>query len=209
MSDEDPEEEAYRERMAAFMTSRFPPQEFVPIARALGKSTEPQSLKALRGILLEDFYSFCSSRTEDPRPRKRDTKRRKAAAVLLASITPGSFTHQLGEVFDETFPRRFMAVLEKWAAPVSVRQPRRRRRLDRFRKYLVPSLVWVYEHITRKKAGKPYWLPDSGAYGGAFYHFACAVRRCLYERVPEIRAALPLSDDALAQELQNHWPESI
>jgi hypothetical protein len=88
MSDEDAEEYAYRQEMAAFMTARFPPQEFEPLAQALGKSIEPQSLKALRSWLCEDLYSFCSSRTEDPRARikrKRvSTKRSKAAAVLLA-----------------------------------------------------------------------------------------------------------------------------
>jgi hypothetical protein len=115
MSDEDAEEEAYRKKMATFMTTWFQLQEFEPIARALGKSTEPQSLKALRGMLLEDLYSFCSSRTADPRARiernRELTKRSKAASALLASIKPGSFPYQLRDVFDEPFYTRFTAVL--------------------------------------------------------------------------------------------------
>jgi hypothetical protein len=212
MSDEDPEEEAYRERMAAF-EARLPLEAFEPIAVGLQKSTDPQSLNALRGWLLEDFYLFCSGRTENPRTRikrKRDmTKRSKAAAALLASIKGGSFHHRLPDVFDEPFWMRFTAVLERWANPASIRPRGRRRPLDPFRKDLVPSLIWVYEHITRERAGKPYWLPDSGVYGGKFYRFACAVRHCLHDCVPEVRTGLPSSDGALAQELQDHWPEPI
>ena len=69
------------------------------------------------------------------------------------------------------------------------------------------STVRVYEHVTRERAKKPYWLGDTGAYGGAFYQFALTVWDCLYARIPEVRACLSASDQALAQELQNHWPE--
>jgi hypothetical protein len=68
-------------------------------------------------------------------------------------------------------------------------------------------LIWVYEHITQEEAKKPYWLDNSRDYGGAFYHFACAVRQCLYDHLPPVRAALPATDWALAKELQEHWPE--
>jgi hypothetical protein len=211
MTDEDAEEEAFRDDMAAFR-ARLPPEAFEPIAVALGKSTVPQSLNAVREWLLQDFYFFHSSCTADPRARtKRERelmRRSKAAAALLASIKPGSLPGKLRDVFDEPFRRRFMAVLEKLADPAGIRARGRHRPKDAFRNDLAPGLVWVYEHITGEKARKPHWLPDSRAYGGAFYRFACAVRRCLYDRLPEVRAALSKTDDALAQELQDHWPDS-
>ena len=98
-----------------------------------------------------------------------------------------------------------MRVLETLARPP---QPRRRhRRLDAFRYDLVPGLIRVYEHITTKTAKIPRWYERHRAYGGAFYRFACAVRECLYHRLPDARAALPSTDGALAQELQDHWPK--
>ena len=104
------------------------------------------------------------------------------------------------------FREKFLGVLEALARPP--RSGSRYRPNDRFRNELAPSLIWIYEHATSDKAKVPRWLPDSGAYGGKFYRFACAVRQCLYGCVPEVRAALPASDGALAQELQHHWPEN-
>jgi hypothetical protein len=207
---EDADEEAFREEMAAFQ-AKFRPEAFQPIALALGVSTEQPSLEGLREWLLPDLYSFYSSCTTDPRARARErrrlTKRSEAAAALLASIKP-AVLDRLGDLLDEPFRRRFTAILERWADPASVPPYGRRRPKEAFRRDLVPGLVWVYEHITEEKAKKPYWLGDSRIYGGAFYRFACAVRSCLYDRLPEVRAALSSSDDALAQELQDHWPES-
>lgn len=213
MSDQDLNDEASCEPpWGDLFGASFPPEAFEPIAVALGKSTDPQSLNAVREWLLPDLYWFCLSGTEDPDARKRRerelTKRRKAAAALLASIKPGWSGHQLRDVLDDPFRGRFTAVLEKWADPARIRARGKRRPKDAFRNDLAPGLVRVYEHITGEKARKPHWLRNRRAYGGAFYRFACAVRGCLYDRLPAVRATLPATDDALAQELQDHWPDS-
>jgi hypothetical protein len=189
----------------------LPPEAFEPIARALGKSVERSSLEALRGCLREEFYSFYLSCTADRSTRakweRERTKRHKAAATLRSSLQSGSVLDRPRVLLGGAFHEKFMRVLETLARPP--RPPGRHRRLDPFRYDLVPGLIWVYEHIAREKAGKPYWLDDSGAYGGKFYLFACAVRNCLYDRVPEVRGGLPATDDALGQELKNHWPEPV
>jgi hypothetical protein len=184
----------------------LPLEAFEPIACALGKSVERPSLEALRDRLLEDFCSFHLSCTADKSTRakweREREKRNKAATKLLSSLQSGLSVLDMPRVLlDEAFREKFMRVLETLARP-----PRRDRlrRLDAFRYHLVPGLIWVYEHLTREKALKPYWLGDSRVYGGKFYHFACAVRHCLLDCVPEVREALPLSDVALAEELRGH-----
>src|SRR5262249_11032127 len=72
---------------------------------------------------------------------------------------------------------------------------------------LTPELVRIYEHLAETKAKRPNWRGDSGLYGGAFYDFAVAVWRCLYDCLPEVRDALPTTTAALAEELKNHWPK--
>jgi hypothetical protein len=59
----------------------------------------------------------------------------------------------------------------------------------------------------KKNAGKPYWLPDSRVYGGDFYRFAVAIWQCLRDWLPEVRNALPKTEQALAEELRDHWPK--
>src|SRR5262249_33559615 len=139
--------------------------------------------------------------------RVRELKTRaRAAAALLSSLRSGSVLHQPLVLLEGPFREKFLGVLEALARPP--RSGGRYRPNDRFRYELAPSLIWIYEHITGEKARKPHSLRGSQAYGGEFYRFASAVRRCLYDRVPEVRAALPATDDALAQELKAHWPDS-
>ena len=210
-SDEADLDQARRDEIAdreAFET-RFPPEAFEDIARALDVSTERPSLEALRDWLREDLHAFCSSGVADKSARAKRKrhleKRAEAAATLLSSLRSGSLLDRPRVLLDGGFREKFMAVLEVLARPP---RPRRHRPKDGFRHELVPSLIWVYEHITGDTAGKPHWLKDSRGYGGRFYLFASAVRRCLYDRAPGVRAALSASDDALAQELQDHWPEN-
>lgn len=212
MSDQDAGEEASRDDpVRDKLEALLPPEVFEPIARAIGRSAERPSLQALRNWLLEDFHSFYLSCTADKSTRakweRERAKRREPAAALLSSLQSGPSVLDMPRILlDEAFREKFMRVLQTLARP-----PRRdrHRRLDAFRYDLAPGLIWAYEHIIGEKAGKPYWLDDSGAYGGEFYRFACAVRNCLYDYVPEVRGGLPATDDALGQELKNHWPEPI
>lgn len=211
MSDQDAGDEASRDDpLREKLETCLPPEAFEPIARALGKSVERPSLEALQDWLREDFYSFYLSCTADRSTRakwvRELTKRREAAATLLSSLQSGSLLlHEPRVLVDSAFREKLIGVLETLGRPAKRRG--RHRRLDAFRTDLTPGLIWVYEHITRKRAKKPHWLGYRGAYGGDFYHFACAVRECLYQRIPEMRAALPSTNDALGQELQNHWPK--
>jgi hypothetical protein len=211
MSDPDAGEEASRDDpIRDKLEALLPPEAFEPIARALGgRNVKRSSLEALQGWLREDFYSFYLSCTADRSTRakweRERTKRHRAAATLLSSLQSGSVLDWPRVLLDEAFHEKFMRALETLARPP---QRRRHRPNDAFRYDLAPGLIWVYEHITRKKAQPPYWLRHSRAYGGKFYLFACAVRNCLYDRVPEVRAGLPATEGALAQELQDHWPEA-
>jgi hypothetical protein len=191
--------------------ARFPPEAFEPIACALGKSVERPSVEALRGWLLPDFCAFYASCTTDKAIRTRRerelTKRSKAAVALLSSLQSGWSLDQPRILRDIPFRAQFVETLSELADPEGARPCRRYRPKDAFRNDLTPGLIWVYEHVTGERAKRPYWLGDSRAYGGAFYRFARAVWTCLHAHLPEIRTCLSASEDALAQELQNHWPD--
>jgi hypothetical protein len=190
--------------------ARFPAEAFEDIARALGVSADRPNLEVLRELLREDLYWFCSTRVGDKGVRAKHARelktRARAAATLLSFLRSGSVLDQPRVLLGGPFREKFLGVLEALARPP--RPGGRYRRNDRFRNELAPSLIWIYEHATGDTAKVPHWLPDSRAYGGKFYCFACAVRQCLYDRAPEARAILPESDGALAQELQGHWPRS-
>jgi hypothetical protein len=193
------------------LEARLPPEAFEPIACALGKSIDRPSVEALRQWLLPTFCCFYASCTTDKRyraERERELRKRcEAAAALLASLQSRRFLDQPRDLSDEGFRRKFTAVLEKLADPARIGPGERYRPNDAFRNELTPGLIWAYEHITRERAGKPYPLRYGQGYGGAFYHFACAVRACLGARLPEVRRCLLTSDGALAEEFKHHWPE--
>jgi hypothetical protein len=198
--DEAPPDDPLRDKLEALLRA----EALEPIARALGKSTERPNLEALREWLREDFYSFYMSCTADRKWAHERAKRHKAASALLLSLQSELLVGDMPRVWlDEPFREKFMRVLETLARPRRTRH----RRLDAFRQVLVPGLIWVYEHITRNRAKTPNWSEPRHAYTGAFYDFACAVRECLYNHLPEARAALPSTNGALAQELEDHWPE--
>jgi hypothetical protein len=68
-----------------------------------------------------------------------------------------------------------------------------------------PDLIWLYEKMAGKEAKKPQCLIGN-IYSGEFYSFSVAVWGCLREHLPQLKDALPGSEGALAQELQDHWP---
>ena len=75
---------------------------------------------------------------------------------------------------------------------------------------LTPRLVRQYERFTKQPAGPPNWIPNSGIWRGkgSFYPFARAVWCCLRDNLPaEARAAIPSTEEGLAQELKKHWPK--
>jgi len=212
MSDQDAGNEASRDDpLWDLLEARLPPEAFEPIACALEKSIDRPSVEVLREWLLPTFCSFYASCTTDKRfrtERERELRERsEAAAALLASLRSRWFLDQPRIFLDEPFRRKFTDVLEKLADPARMGARERYRPNNAFRNELTPGLIWAYEHITRERAGKPYPLRYGQGYGGAFYHFACAVRACLGARLPEVRRCLLTSDGALAEELKHHWPE--
>ncbi len=118
--------------------------------------------------------------------------------------------HAVSDAFKATLVGVAEAASEAADRLASARLPRGRpRKNDPFRE-LVIHLIRKYERLTHEPAGCPYWLPDSGIYGGKgrFWKFACAVWRCLYHHGPELRPVLPDTEEALGQELRKHWPSS-
>jgi hypothetical protein len=211
VSDQDGDQASRDDPLWDAFEARFPPEAFEPIARALRKGTERLSLEALRGWLLPDFCSFYASCTTNKDFRtqrvKQLTVRGKAAVALLSSLKSSWLLDQPRNLRDAPFREEFMETLEEFADLAGSRIRKRYRPKDAFRNELTPGLVWVYEYITGERAKKPYWLGDARAYGGAFYQFALAVWECLQARIPEVRTCLSASEHALAQELQDHWPE--
>jgi hypothetical protein len=214
MPDED--DEAIREQIA--FEARFPLEAFKPIACALGRSAEPQSLKALQGWLLPYFDLYvCGTGTGPSRAERRKSleELRGAATTLIASVgVRGLWLELPWDLVEATADGQFKATVQRLAeeADAQIQHLSRLGRTGRpaknaaFRE-MTPELVRIYEHIARREAGKPYWLPDSRTYGGEFYRFAVAVCGCLRDCLPDVPNALPTTDGALAQELQDHWPK--
>jgi hypothetical protein len=217
MTDQDANDETSHGYEEAFR-ARFPVKAFIPIALALGKSAEPESLQALREWLLPYFDLFHNSTGKNPSRDKRlkaMIKLRDAATTLLASVAPGSVASMnlSWKTLWAARDRQFKAIVERLANEAD-EQFNKLSKLGRtgppvknaaFRE-LTPGLVHIYEHLA-DKAKKPNWRGNSGMYGSDFYDFAVAVWRCLYDCLPEVRRALPRSEGALAQELKNHWPK--
>jgi hypothetical protein len=204
-----------REKIA--FEARFPLEAFKPIALSLGKSKTPRSLKALRDWLLPYFDLFSSGTGREP-PRAERIRSwvqlRDAARTLLASVGVGGLWMELTwGVAEAAKDQQFRGTLQRLAQEAEARvqhlsqlgRTGRPARNATFREH-TPELIRIYEHITGKEAGRPYWLPDSRAYGGEFYRFSVAVWGCLRDHLPEARNALPTSEGALAEELRNNWP---
>ena len=147
-----------------------------------------------------------------------------AASTLHSAVTSADYTFCLSWAFiapDEGavgVTDHFIATLELLANPgagliekLASGKSRRGRppKNEPFRE-LTPTLVRVYKGVRKEPAGCPYYLPDSGIYGGKgyFHRFALAVWRCLQDNLPsEARAGIPATEGGLAEELKKHWPE--
>jgi hypothetical protein len=213
MTDEDPEEEAFRDDMAAFR-ARLPPEAFVGVAEALRAAPEPEVLSMLRSGPLPEFYFFfinCPGEgpTREERIRQLEEPRNAAMTLLKSG---GLSRRTLREVAGGIAPDdRLEAALKRLAAEVDekIRRLRSSRgragrpSKDAFRQ-LSAGLVRVYERLTGEEAEQPQWKGGS-KYGGDFYDFVVAVERCLRTCLPEVRDELPVSSSAIGYALKRHW----
>jgi hypothetical protein len=210
----------------AFET-RFPPEAFTGIATALKVRPAPENLSRLRGRLLPSFYFCLDVRDVYKEPTRKELinllkKLSNAASTLHSAVTSADYTICLSWAFDAPdegavgVSDHLIATLELLAKPAAglIEKPgfgksRRGRpsKNEPFRQ-LTPTLVRIYERLRKEPAECPYWLPDSGIYSGKgdFHLFALAVWRCLQDNLPsEVRAAIPSTEGALAEELKKHW----
>jgi hypothetical protein len=217
MTDEDPEEEAFRDDMAAFR-ARLPPEAFEPIAVALGKSTVPQSLNAVREWLLPEFYFFfinCPGEepSREERIRQLEELQRATTALLKSVRITGGLTRTLCEAADGAERGDdYKAAVRRLADEAD--EKIQRLRLSRGRAgrppkdafwQLAADLVRVYERLTGKEAKKPQWKGGS-KYGGDFYDFVIAVDRCLRAALPQVQdELLVVSPGAIGDGLRKKW----
>jgi hypothetical protein len=68
------------------------------------------------------------------------------------------------------------------------------------------NLFSVYETLSKNKAKQPQWLVKS-VYSGEFYNFVVVVWKFFLTYFPEVRDALPKSENALGSWLKEHWSE--
>jgi hypothetical protein len=215
----------------AFET-RFPPEAFTGIAKALRVRPGPETLSRLRRrLLLEFYYLHMTVLNKEPTREEQINQLRKvyeAASTLHSCLTAFNriwlelnlpidlFAPDEGVAEGITDP--FTATLQQLAeaaassaeklASKGSRRGRPAKNIP-FRQ-LTPDLVRIYEFVRKEPAEPPYWLPDSHGYGGKgnFYRFALAVWRCLQDHLPaEALAAIPPREFGLAEELRKHWPK--
>jgi hypothetical protein len=221
MSDSDSEEaerQADAEREA--FEACFPRDAFEPIARALNVPPTPENNSAIRGWLmpyLEESFSGNVVKKPTVAERRKELRLLRDALALVWRASRGrpgaaSLPWTVGDLGNGV-PENFVATLQRLHRRVdeqlhelSVAPARRGPKPKTTFRNFTPDLVWLYERMTGEEAGKPYWLDDSGIYGGDFYRFAVAVWKCMRECVPQFKAGLPPSKGALAQEIKNHWP---
>jgi hypothetical protein len=221
MSDSDSEEaerQADAEREA--FEACFPPKAFEPIVRALNVPPTPENISAIRGWLMPYLeQSFSRNVVKEPsvtERRKELTRLRDALALVWHASRrrhgSASLPWTLGDLGDGV-PENFVAVLQRLHRRVDEQLheleavPARRGPKPRttFRDS-TPDLIWLYEKMAGKEAKKPQWLVGN-IYSGEFYSFSVAVWGCLREHLPQLKDALPGSEGALAQQLQDHWPK--
>jgi hypothetical protein len=216
MSDEDADEEAFREEMSAF-EARFRLEAFAGVAEALGLGSELETLSWLRRLFLPEFRFFVESCPAENLPREeriaRLEKLRDAASAVQSSLGPGGARTLLPRRYfsPEVVSDQFRATLRALAGAADTQIQRLhssrgrggRPRKDAFWE-LSADLVGVYETLTGKKAKEPQWKGGS-KYGGDFYEFVVAVEHCLRTCLPEVRDDLPVTSSALGDGLRRHW----
>jgi hypothetical protein len=210
------QEAAHRQAFEA----RFQPDAFKRVASALNLRDTEEDLKAIGDWLLPYFYNFFSGRPYKEPPRKERIAKLKKLLAALDIVRNGipprasfmDFPTTIGEMSEtnefllgklDEYYRRVGEKLRKLEAGPARRGPKPKGQFRDFAR----ELVRIYDLLPHKEAGKPYWLPDSRAYGGDFYHFAVAIWECLRQGAPQFKEALPDSEGALADELRNHWPK--
>jgi hypothetical protein len=214
MTDEDAEEEAFRE-VAAFR-ARFPLEAFAGVAEALRLAPEPQVLSTLRNWLLPEFYFFfinCPGEepTREERIGQLEVMRHAATALLRSIRITGGLTRTLREVADGAGAEKreeFRATLKQLAGEADAKIQRLRSsrgragrpRKDAFR-HLSADLIRVYENLTRKVVQEADWE--------SFYRFATAAGRCLRTCVREVDAELPNSSRAMREGLREVWNSEV
>jgi hypothetical protein len=214
---EEAERQADAQREA--FEARFPPEAFEPIARAFNVPPTPENISAIRGWLMPYLeQSFSGNVVKKPTvPERRKELRRLRDALALVWRASGrrhgaaTLPWSLGDL-DNEVPEKFVATLQRLHRRVDEQlrelslAPARRgpKPKTTFRDF-TPDLIWAYEGLTGKKAKVPRWIAGN-VYGGEFYMFSVAVWKCLRERLPQLKDALPDSEGGLAQELKDHWP---
>jgi hypothetical protein len=219
MSDSDSEEaerQADAEREA--FEACFPAEAFEPIVRALNGAPTPENISVVRGWLMPYFeQSFSGNVVKEHAvtERRKELKRLHDALALVSRASgrgrgAGSLPWSLGDLGDGV-SAKFIATLQRLHRRVGeqlqeLSAPARRgpKPKTTFRDF-TPDLIWLYEKMAGKEAKKPQWLVGN-IYIGEFYSFSVAVWGCLREHLPQLKDALPGSEGALAQELQDHWP---
>jgi hypothetical protein len=213
--------------------ARFPPEAFTGIAKALKVRPTPENLSWLHGRLLPHFYHCLDTRHRLKEPTRKERinrikKLREAAMSLQFSLTHFDGIWVMDWPLDVLAPEddpdapgvtdQFHATLQLLAdrattliEGIASEKSRRGRpsKNEPFRQ-LTPTLVRIYELIRKEPAGRPYFLPDSGIYGGKgdFHLFALAIWRCLQNNLPpDSRAGIPDTEGGLAEELKKHWPK--
>jgi hypothetical protein len=215
---EEAERQADAEREA--FEACFPRKAFEPIARALNVPPTPENISVIRGWLMPFLeQSFSGNVVKKPTvpERRKELKRLRDALDLVwrasrrrhgaASLpwTVGDLGNRIPENFAATLQRLHRRVdeqLHELNATPARRGPKPKTTFRNF----TPDLIWLYEKMAGKEAKKPRSIAGN-VYGGKFYIFSVAVWKCLRERLPQLKDALPDSEGALAQELQDHWPK--
>jgi hypothetical protein len=222
MPDDDGDDAAFQAEIAerAAFETRFPPEAFEPIARALNVPPTPENISAIRGWLMPDLeQSFSGKVVKEPTvpERRKELRRLRDALAMVWHAShrqhgSASLPWTLRDLGDGV-PENLVAVLQRLHRRVDeqLREleavPARRgpKPKTTFRDF-TPDLIWLYEKMAGKEAKKPQWLVGN-IYSGEFYSFSVAVWKCLRERLPQLKDALPDSEGALAQQLQDHWPK--
>jgi hypothetical protein len=193
--------------------ARFAAADFVPVANALRIRADTINLANLGNWLRPEFYAFyLSVAAQGPTraERLRGLRRAGQAATELDAALDkiwldlpldfGGELHQFGNAV-----RQLPTIVEQKRQKLLAQpSPKGRPPKNTFQEFAA-RLMQLYQHLTKTPAKRPYWLGDSRAYGGEFFKFTRAVWKCIRDRVPEARSALPSSEDALAEHLRDHW----
>jgi hypothetical protein len=215
MSDDDAtdlEQEAL-EQLAAereAFEARFPPRDFLGVARAL-KIRDPAIFARLVRSLRDDFYEFhWNSRSK--RPSRANEMNRlqelRDAADLLASGDLGLPLNLLDE--EEQFvttAKRLATFWDEELRALEAGPSAAGRRSHAAFHELIICLIRTYQRVAKKPAKKPNMRFNKPGYHGDFYQFAIAAWRCLREHFPEAADRIPYIEGALAEALRDHWPK--